>query len=193
MSETHAFDGMLNATVRALDELVAPSLDPANPLAQEQLRLVLRFLGLIRQRAGHEHRRQRAELALALAQAQALQAAATPWPAVLPPEVSARLAAALAAGRCAFDDADAEDAALQQAAQALDALAATLVRFAPAMPDAQALAVERQVLAGAEALLALRRAWFSPLGLDPEPASVPDFRHALQAALTTLSSSKETP
>jgi hypothetical protein len=183
VSDTHAFDAMLNAAVRALDELVAPGLDPANPLAQEQLRLVLRFLGLIRQRAGHEHRRQRAELAMALAQVQALQAAAAPWPAVLPGEVHARLVAALADGRSAFADADAEDAALQQAAQALDALAATIVRFAPAMPEAQRLAVERQVLAGAQPLLALRRAWFSPLGLDPEPASVPDFRQALQAAL----------
>ncbi len=178
---THAFDAALKAAGRALDEVVAPSLDPANPLASEQLRLVLRFLDLVRQRAAHEGIRLRAELALALQQAQSLQPLVrAPW---IPAEVGTGLDLAVRAAQPLLLDALAESRSLQHAAQQLDALAAVAVRCAADAPDGERRALERLVLANASRMLALRRAWFAPLGLDPEPATVPDIEQALHAAL----------
>jgi hypothetical protein len=178
---THAFDAVLKAAGRALDEVVAPSLDPANPLASEQLRLVLRFLDLVHQRAAHEALRLRAELALALQQAQALQPLVrAPW---MPEEVGARVDLAVPAARTLLLDALADGCVLQRAAQQLDALVASAVRCAAEAPDSERRALERLVLASARRVLALRRAWFAPLGLDPEPATVPNIEQALNAAL----------
>ena len=39
-------DNGLRAAVKALTDVVAPSIDPTDPLAKEQLRLVVDFRGL---------------------------------------------------------------------------------------------------------------------------------------------------
>ena len=49
----HPFDNPLRAAVKSLTDVVAPALDPTNPLANEQLRLVCRFLEYTRLRAAY--------------------------------------------------------------------------------------------------------------------------------------------
>lgn len=171
---SHPFAETLGAASRALAQVVAPALDPANPLAREQLALVQRFLRLIQERADELGARARAELAISCAQGQRLQALAG----FAPPDVQQALADALAAG-CALQlDRDASPETLRAAADRLDALESTLVRFAARAEPATRRALRRAVIEGAAPRLALRRAWFAPLGLDPEMHSVPAWRDA---------------
>ena len=74
------FDNVLRAAVRALAEVVAPSVDASDPLAQEQLRLVCKFLEMIRQRVGFVAEFHRAKLTFALDLAAAVSAHAGPCP-----------------------------------------------------------------------------------------------------------------
>ena len=43
-------DNGLRAAVKALTDVVAPSIDPSDPLAKEQLRLVVDYLQFVRSR-----------------------------------------------------------------------------------------------------------------------------------------------
>lgn len=169
-------DNALRAATRALEDVVAPAVDPDNPLANEQLRLVLRFLALMQQRADFVEPRQRAELRAALALAQGVAPHA--------PGCGSDLAAALARAQgdaerlLGMQGADGQQ--LQQAADRLDAHVACTVRSAVRLDEASRQAIERAVLAGSARVLALRRAWLAPLALDPEPASVPDLHTLLR-------------
>ena len=176
---TNPFDNVLMAARRALEDVVMPSVDVGNPLANEQLRLVVRFLELVRQRAAHVAARQRAELVLALDLASAVQ----PVAAAAPAEVRDGLATAIDEARRLCQSNRIDGLAWRQAADRLDALVACTVRCAARFDDAPRRAVQHAVLVASKRTLDLRRAWYSPLGLDPEASSVPDLDAALDAAL----------
>lgn len=55
-------DNALLASIKALNEVVLPALDPSDPLATEQLRLVAGFLKFLGARLPYVHDRNRFEL-----------------------------------------------------------------------------------------------------------------------------------
>src|SRR3954452_4273924 len=60
-------DNALGAAIRALEEVVAPAIDPADPLAAEQLVLVIDSLRFLRERLDHLHDRARQFVLVTLA------------------------------------------------------------------------------------------------------------------------------
>lgn len=174
-TEPGPFDNVLGAAVHALEEVVCPALDPGNPLASEQLRLVCRFLGLVRQRANFVTDLQRAELHCARDLAHRI----APHAQACPGDVREGLTAALQLAELLLIKTSPTVADLRHASQQLDAHVSCVVRCAAQFPTPARQAVERAILEGSRRVLDLRRAWLSPLGLDPEPSTVP----ALEAVL----------
>ena len=82
-------DAALRAVVKTLRDVVAPALDPADPLAHEQLRLAVDYLEFLRGRFEWLHGRERFDLTHHLDMARAMCRIGGP--------VSARVATALAA------------------------------------------------------------------------------------------------
>ena len=162
------FDNALRAAVRALNEVVAPSVDAANPLAREQLAIVCKFLETMRQRAGSIGDLHRADLELALG----LAVAVADHVSACPAEVREGLAAARQEGGDLVRSPGASGDELQRAAARLDALLSGVVRCARALEPAARQAIERAVLAGSDRRVELRRAWHAPMGLDPDMKSV---------------------
>src|SRR5215211_3836511 len=70
-------DNALRAAIKALEEVVAPAVDPADPLAAEQLTLVIDSLRFLRERLDQLHDRARFELRHHLALAHAVADDAT--------------------------------------------------------------------------------------------------------------------
>jgi len=171
----HTDDG-LAAAIKALDEVVAPAIDAGNPLAVEQLRLVSRFLGFLRTRMPQEHARAHHELRHYLALAGDLVPLA---PECASPPVRQRLIEAVAAATPIADDPLATAQQLQGGIDTLSASISTLVRHVAAAPDAVRLPVERAVVRASRSLLDAQRAWFLPMGFEPDPARVPALADAL--------------
>jgi len=182
---TQPFAKVLGAAGRALSQVVAPALDASNPLAREQLALVQRFLRLVAERADELGAAARAELALALHAGRQLRALAG----FAPPVIQQRLDEALDAAGLLQRDAAAAPEALREAAARIEALASTLVRLAAGADPSVRRELRRAVIRSSAAQMALRRAWFAPLALDPDAASVPTWRDACARAHAAAPSS----
>ena len=166
-------DNDLRAAATALRDVVAPAVDPANPIAQQQLKLVLDWLEFYRQRAPQAWRLDAFELSSQAALARAVLAA-------VPPGQGEALTQALQAAAEAGALAREGPARLRAAVTALeDALSAT-VRASTAFPLQMQREVERLVVAGTRPWLLAQRAWYSPLSIEPDPQALPHLDDALR-------------
>jgi hypothetical protein len=173
----HTDDG-LRAAIKALDEVIAPSIDAANPLAVEQLRLVSRFLGFVRSRLPYEHARERHELRHYLALAAELVAQA---PDDAPVRARQLLQSAISEATPLAVDIDAPTAALRAGIASLSSALSTLVRSVATSPPEVREAIELAVIRASRTLLDAQRAWFLPIGFEPDPDQVPPIDQALAA------------
>lgn len=162
-------DHALQAAVKALTEVVAPAVDPQDPLAVDQLRLVVSWLQFDLTRRHQERQLVQAELALRIALAQAV----LPGLAATQPQRAAALGQALREARDVHGRTGAESAAWRAAADGLDALVSDAVLAAAQGPVAARKLLADQVLQHAHDSLMIRRAWFAPLGFEARPDSVP--------------------
>lgn len=162
----------LLAAVKALDDVVAGSVDPANPLAREQLKLVSRYLGFLRQRVPLGHERERFELRHALDLGRQLQGLGLPGG-------TPQLDAAVERATRAAQQHDATSAALRSAAAALNTAMSVLVRSAPDLPDAARRQVEQAIVKASRRLFDVQRAWYLPMGFEPDACAVPELEQAL--------------
>ena len=172
----HTDDG-LRAAIKALDEVVAPAIDTATPLAVEQLRLVSRFLGFLRTRMPYEHARARHELHHYLGLAESLVTLA---PNDAPFRSRDALDAAIQAGTPVLHDAAASAQQLQDTIKSLSCALSTLVREVAGAAAAAREPIERAVILAAQGLLDAQRAWFLPMGFEPDPRCVPSMDDALR-------------
>lgn len=164
----HTLD-MVRSAVRAMQEVVLPSVDRGHPLALEQATLVAKILQLLEQRLPWLVARNRFELAQAAGLGETLAADA----ATVSPAIAQALAQAVAHGRALLEDAGAAPPALQEAANQLNGLANVLLEVAAQHADAATCRrMERHVLATSGAVLAMQRAWFLPQGWEPDPSAV---------------------
>jgi hypothetical protein len=162
-------DNALLASIKALDNVVMPAVDPADPLAGEQLRLVSGFLKFLRIRLHHMHARQRFELHHNLALAQRIAADAR----LVSKEVSQRLDTAIEQADAVDRQRDAALVNIQAATSALCASISGIVRtVAQADPEIRRR-VERQVLQGSKQWVDMQRAWFAPQGFELRPDELP--------------------
>lgn len=168
------------AAIKALTEMVAPAVDAADPLATDQLRLVISWLQFDALRRGCEPDFARARLALRIAQARSvlalLQEAQAPEASVV------ALALAVAADA---QSADVEDVALRDTAgMDLDASVCAAVLTAQDRGHGHAARLSDVILDHARRDLLLHRAWFMPLGFEARPQEIPDIGELLRAHAT---------
>ena len=174
----HTDDG-LRAAIRALDEVVAPAIDGSNPLAVEQVKLVSRFLGFLRSRIPYEHARAHHEVRHYLALAQELIELA---PNDAPARSRQLLTAAIQTSTPLVGDPLSSAQQLQDAAKSLSAALSTLVRDVTDSPVSVRAPVERAIVRASASLLDAQRAWFLPMGFEPDAERVPALETALGAA-----------
>jgi hypothetical protein len=170
-------DNALRAAVKALDDVVRPAVNPRDPLATEQLRITTELLSLMLQRLNHVYDRHRFELRHHLALGAEVQADVERCAA----RASEELAAALEAGRVAYDTPGTGSAATQTASARVAAAVSRAVRIAGGDGvDADARRrLERTVVASSKPFFDAQRAWFLPGGFEPEPQLVPTLEAAL--------------
>lgn len=156
----------LRAAIRALSDVVAPVVGAEHAQARDQLRLTSDYLAFVVERLPYLHQRDRFELSHHLAMAQAVRAALHGGA-----DASA-LGMAMDVGRQVLALADASTAEVRQATAELSAALAAVVRESAAMTAAVQREVERAVLRLSRVRIAFERAWYLPLGLDPDPHDV---------------------
>jgi hypothetical protein len=170
-------DNVFLASIKALDKVVLPAVDPADPLAGEQLRLVSGFLKFLRSRVPHLGQRLRFELGHGLALARDV----LPEARLVSDEVARRLDAAIDQATAAQAQASASEAQLRAATAALNAPVSVLVRLvgSGAVDAGLCRRVERKVVEGSKPWVDMQRTWFLPQGFELRPGDLPGLDEAL--------------
>lgn len=168
----------LRAAMKALSDVVAPAVDPADPMAREQLVLVVAFLEYTRAHVYDIHGRERYGLRHQLAMADALVADAR----ALSETAGARLAAVIVEARATLEDPESGTTRLRDASERLGATVRGVIREARGADPETRSRIERTVLETSEPLLTLHRRWSAPLGFDPDPSTLPSLQSLLGGA-----------
>jgi len=166
-------EGALQAAIKALEHAVLPAVNPADPLAGEQLRLVMGYLKLLRQRLEHVEDRARFELEHYRAMAEALRDDAR----IQGGEVARRFEAALGQAGTAVGAAD-----VRAATAALAGAVSGLVRVAADADPERRRRIEHTVARLSKRWIDAQRAWFAPLGFELRPEQLPPLAEALRPA-----------
>lgn len=166
----------LKASIRALEDVIAPAIDATNPLAVEQLRMVRGYLTLVADRLPLRHDRLRHQAAGLLALGRGLLAHA----AACGEELERAFQGAMDRVAAATAAIDTPEDGLMQSGAALAAAVSALVRGCAVQDPKTRDAVERAVLQASGAWIDVERAWFAPLGFDPEAKSLPPLGRLLQ-------------
>ncbi|WP_374414029.1 hypothetical protein [Novosphingobium colocasiae] len=153
----------LAAATKALREVVAPAIDPANGVALEQLHLAMATVDFVRTRLPLRRRRVVRELENAHALAMQVAAAGGGTLAALADEAQALL------------DSGADDAAMDALRLRILDAAEQAVAADPGNKD-----LSRAVLAVAQHQTDLARAWFAPMGFEVDPAGRPTLEQLLE-------------
>lgn len=156
----------LTAAMKSLSDGVRPAVDPADPLATQQLSLVTDYLGFLRGRLPYLHTRARVELRAA----QDLAAQLRPHVPAVDAEAVQPLEDALAVA------ADVHELApltvVESATAQILAVVREIVRAAPGAGPEVRRSVERAVFEDSERMSGFYRSWYLPLGFDPYPGEV---------------------
>lgn len=160
-------DTGLKAVIKALTDVVAPALDPNDPLAREQLRLAVDYLAFVRIRVDYLHGRERFDLRHYIGIARAMLAAGLP---TMRPETK-QMIAALAPAEALASAPSALTHQVRESAMDLAYAVAAVVRAAPELPPEVTRAVQRIVLEATAPKLDFERLWYAPIGFESEPPS----------------------
>ena len=158
----------LRAISKALTDVIAPALDPKDPLASEQLRLVSDYVNFMRQRLDHLGERRRFELHQQVQIASALvgmMGAATA-------ATQKALQTSLSEGRVVLALPGATTAQLTKATAALAGAIRRLVREAARFSVDARRPIERCVVDASATQIMFERAWYLPLGFEPAAGEV---------------------
>lgn len=166
-------EGALQAAIKALEHAVMPAVNPADPLAGEQLKLTVGYLKLLKSRLGQAEDRARFELEHYRAMALSLHDEARAEGG----EVAERFDGALALAAGAERSAE-----VRTAAAALSAAVSGLVRAAAEAAPERRRRIELSVARQSRRWIDAQRAWFVPLGFDLRPAQLPALEEALSPA-----------
>ena len=171
-------ENTLRAVSKALTNVVAPAVDAKNPLANEQLRLVIDYVNFVRQRLDRIGERERFELTQNVKMASALVGLTDPASAVVRASLDTRLAEA----RAALVLAGAPLSRLRSASAGLSGAIRRLVREAAAFEPGARRPIERCVVDMSSTQIMFERSWYLPLGFEPAPGEVPPLADILSKA-----------
>jgi len=165
----------LQTAIKSLKDVVAPAVDPSNPLAGEQLRMVCAYLALVVKQLSHRSEKIRFELRSATQLAKSL----APLAARCSDEAAQALDSALVLARQLGGEIDAPEFDIEASTSRLNAAISALVRTAGTADEAARRDVERAVVAHSKAWLDVHRAWFAPLGFESRSEQLPSIVAAL--------------
>lgn len=168
-------DDALQAAIKALEQAVLPAVDTADPLATEQLRLVVGYLKLLRGRLGWIGRRARFELQHHAAMARSLQYEFD----AVGGEPAQRAQAALAQAAPLLADPAPDAEAVRSTAALLAGAVSGLVRMAADAEPGLRRRIEHEVAVQTRRWTDAQRAWFAPLGFELHAAELPALDEAL--------------
>lgn len=155
--------------------MVAPAVDPASDQANEQLRLAIDQLRFIAERMDRLYDRALFELRHHVRLAEMVCTALAP-----DAHRTAALRTVLTEGKAALAAAGSPVPELRSASAALAHEISAVVRDAAhAAPDVRR-AVNRAVITGSAERVAFERAWYAPLGIDPDRDSLPALESVLE-------------
>ena len=164
-------DNDFRAAAKSLLDVVAPAIDPANPLARQQLKLVVDWLDFYRSRLPYN--RERLELDVQLQTARAIEAAA-------PMNSTDALRAAIGAAVPVHSHLGPRPVQVRDVTAGLEDAISALVRESTNFDATTQAAIERIVVRDARRLLDAQRAWFLPQGIEPDPDALPSLDVALR-------------
>ncbi len=170
-------DNDFRAAAKALLDVVAPAIDPQNPLARQQLKLVVDWLDFYRSRLPYNQDRERLELAVQLETARAIANAA-------PEAGSALLRAAIEAAAPVHAGLGPRLVEVRAVTARLEDEISAVVRRSAEFDEAARRSIERIVVRDAKTLLDAQRAWFLPQGIEPDPDALPPLEVALRIRST---------
>lgn len=165
-------DNDFRAAAKALMDVVAPAIDPQNPLARQQLKLVVDWLDFYRSRLPYNQDRERLELGVQLETARAIAIAA-------PEAASAVLQKAIDAAAKVQAGLGPRPVEVREVTAQLEDRISAVVRQSAAFDAPARRNIERIVVRDTKHLLDAQRAWFLPQSIEPDPDAIP----ALEAAL----------
>ena len=166
-------DNDFRAAAKALLDVVAPAIDPQNPLARQQLKLVVDWLDFYRSRLPYNQDRERLELAVQLETARAIASAA-------PDAAVSALRAAIGAAATVHAGLGPRPVEVRAVTARLEDEISAVVRLSPGFAEPARQNIERVVVRDAKVLLDAQRAWFLPQGIEPEPDAIPPLDVALR-------------
>ena len=159
----------LGAAMKALTDVVSGSVANEDPLANEQLALVVAYLDFVRQRMDLLADRARFEVRHSRDLGRAVLA--------LGARLSESSGDALQLGVSFGDEVlgrlGATTTELEAARSELDASLRTIIREAAGADTADRELIERCVLDASETRIEMERAWYAPLGFDPQASGLP--------------------
>lgn len=171
-------DNALRAAIRSMNEVIVPSLDPADPLAREQSALILQLLDFLRVRVPYVQQRDRAEVAIY----HNLAAQLMHELAALLPDQLERVRDILAEAERVVADPVPAPHDLSRLADNLRTVLSDLVRASAEAPEPLRQKVESTVVRGSKPILDLQRSWFLPTGMVPRDSTLPELGDLLKVS-----------
>lgn len=166
-------DNDFRAAAKALLDVVAPAIDAHNPLARQQLKLVVDWLDFYRSRLPYNQDRERLELEVQLEMARAVAAAA-------PDAAATALRAAIEGAATVHAGLGPRPVEVRAVTARLEDEISAVVRRSPGFIEPARRAIERVVVRDTKALLDAQRAWFLPQSIEPDPGAIPPLEVALR-------------
>ncbi|WP_018000560.1 hypothetical protein [Paracoccus sp. N5] len=163
----------LGAVVKALNDFVAPALDPNDHLAREQLRLSAEYIAFLRKRLDYLHGRERFDLRHQIGLAEALLAHD-----LSPIASSVELRRLTELCRPVLGDADALTSSVRAAALELGHAVSAVLSGSDVLPPETARSIHLAVLELSDRRIEFERHWYAPIGFEPTPLDeerLPDF------------------
>lgn len=155
----------LRAAIRALTDVVAPTIGPGHAQASDQLKLTIDYLSFVAERLPYLHQRARFELLHGLEMATSVHS-------TIQAPSSSSLERAIDAGHAILSDPASAPSGVLKATADLGAAVAQAVRDAAGLEESVRQTVERSVLRASLHRIAFERSWYLPLKLDPDPHEV---------------------
>lgn len=168
-------DNALLSSIKALEHVVQPALDPADPLAGEQLRLVTGMLKFLRTRLPDLYPRLVFELDHYLALAEQL----VPEARLASREVAQRMEEAIEKARSLKQERAPAFVETREATAALSLAISGLARIAGRADANLRHRIEHAVLAGSRRWVDMQRAWYVPHGFELRTEQLPDLSSVL--------------
>jgi hypothetical protein len=175
MADTSA--NALRAIMTALEVIVAPTVDPSDPIAQEQLQSAVRYLQFLESRLDFIYDRERFELSHHLKMADSMMARAEYFPVTSECLAQSVDEARISLGRLGEDVPSMRD----QTAILVSAIRLVIEEVADA-PSHVRDVVERIILDVSEERIQLDRSWYFPLGFEHSPDDVVPLLRVLHPA-----------